>query len=156
MSYQATTERKCVACSGDAHLLHTCSAFQAMTPEERSEQVRRHGLCLNCLRHGHFVSQCQSAQRCKTCHGKHHTMIHVGKMAMVNTPSQPSAASEPQGPPAQVKSHFANGRQRNILLMTCQVMVRGPSGHCVEARALLDSGSGRTDCMPVNRDVERC
>ena len=40
----------------------------------------------------------------------------------------------------KVTSHFTNGRQGSILLMTCQVMIRGSNGSLTQARALLDSG----------------
>ena len=78
-SYQIATERKCAACNEANHPLYTCTSFQELPHEERLAMVRRQSLCMNCLRHGHFANQCQSAQRCKKCNGTHHTLLHHDK-----------------------------------------------------------------------------
>ena len=142
-SYQVAAERKCVGCNEDSHPLYTCSSFQALTPEERLAKARAHSLCLNCLRQGHFASNCQSAQRCKKCRRKHHTMLHFveTKAEFKPLPHTEEADRSEKTPIKKVVSHFTNSRQRNILLMTCQVMIRGPNGSLTQARALLDSGS---------------
>ena len=43
---------------------------------ERMILARYKGLCLNCLRKGHFASQCQSSIRCKQCQQPHHSLLH--------------------------------------------------------------------------------
>ena len=133
-SYQASVERKCVGCDEDTHALHTCGTFQSLTPAERLAIAKKHSLCNNCLHQGHFASQCQLTQRCKKCSRKHHTMLHLEGKA---EPAPPSAKPSTE----KVMSHFANGKQGSVLLMTCQVMVLGPDGSKVQSRALLDSGS---------------
>ena len=44
-------------------------------------------------------------------------------------------------PTKKITNHFFNGKQHGILLMMCQVMIRGPNGSLTQARALQDSGS---------------
>ena len=75
-SYRITTERKYTACNKATHPLYACTSFLALSIDERQAIVRRQGLCMNCLRHGHFASQCQSLQKCEKCHGTHHTLLH--------------------------------------------------------------------------------
>ena len=137
-SYQVTIERKCVGCNEETHFLHTCSTFRSLTPVERLAIAKKYSLCLNCLRQGHFASQCQLTQRCKKCKGKHHTLLHLDDKA---EPTLPKSIHSKKSPTEKVINHIANGKQGNVLLATCQVMVQGPGGTKLQARALLDSGS---------------
>ena len=140
-SYQVTEERKCMGCNEATHFLDTCGVFQSLTPGERLAKAKKHSLCNNCLRQGHFASQCQSTQRCKKCRGKHHTMLHLERKAEPEPLPKTAKADDVEKPSTEVVSHFTNGKKGSILLMTCQVMVKGPNGTSVQARALLDSGS---------------
>ena len=137
-SYQANTERKCVGCYEATHPLYSCSSFAALSHENRLARVRKHNLCMNCLRQGHYASQCKSTRRCEECHGKHHTLLHRDS-SKAETKSSPEASEADEK--RRVVNHHTNGRQESILLMTCQVIIRGPDGSTVQVRALLDSGS---------------
>ena len=70
-------------------------------------------------------------------------MLHIDafKVEPKSSPNPEQVDRSEKAPNKKVTSHFTNGRQRNILLMTCQVMIRGPNGSLAQARALLDSGS---------------
>ena len=136
-SYQANTERRCVRCHEATHPLYSCAAFAEMSHEDRLARVRRHILCLNCLRQGHYASQCKSTPRCEECHGKHHTLLHHDSTKVKNrSPPESSEASETRS----IANHDTNGRQGSILLMTCQVIIQAPDGVTVQVRVLLDSG----------------
>ena len=137
-SYQASTERKCVGCYEATHPLYSCGAFAAMSHEHRLARVRKHNLCLNCLRQGHYASQCKSTRRCEECHGKHHTLLHHDA-SKAETKSSPAPTDESDK--GSIANHHTNGRHGSILLMTCQVIIRAPDGATVQVRALLDSGS---------------
>lgn len=142
-SYQITTERKCAACNEAPHPLFACTSFQALPHEDRLAMVRRQSLCINCLRHGHFANQCQSSQRCKKCHGIHHTLLHhdKGKSGRETQSKSANADLSKRTTVDNVASNFSNRSQGSVLLMTCQVVIRGPGGSTARARALLDSGS---------------
>ena len=142
-SYQITTERKCAACNEATHPLFACTSFQALPHEDRLAMVRRQSLCINCLRHGHFANQCQSSQRCKKCHGMHHTLLHhdKGKSGRETLSKSANADLSKKSTVDKVASNFSNRSQGSVLLMTCQVVIRGPNGSTARARALLDSGS---------------
>ena len=103
-----------------------------MTVPQRKEHVCSNNVCQNCLKPGHSSSECRSDYRCKFCSGKHHSMIHQEgtgtpgqtPTATVNTTASPSTDQIPSS-----------------LLMTCQVMLTGPTGRTMVARALVDSGA---------------
>ena len=57
---------KCYSCDS-AHRIERCPDFISKSVRERMILARYKGLCLNCLRKGHFASQCQSSFRCKQC-----------------------------------------------------------------------------------------
>ena len=118
--YQITGERKRVGCNEYSHPLYACSSFQALTPEERLAKARAPSLCLNYFRQGHVASNRQSSQRCKKCRRKHHTMLHFdeAKAGSKSLPRTEEADGSEKTPIKKVVSHFTNGRQRNIRLMT--------------------------------------
>ena len=123
--YQVTAGHKCVGCNDDNYPLYTCSSFQALTPEERLAKAWANSLCMNCLRQGHFSSNCQSMQRCKKCRRKHHTMLHFDevKTEHKSLPRSEETDHSEKTSTKKVTSHFSNGKQSSILLMTCQVMI---------------------------------
>ena len=68
-------------------------------------------------------------------------MLHLERKAEPKPLRKTAKADDVEKPPTEAVSHFTNGWKGSILLMTCQVMVQGPNGSSVQARALLDSGS---------------
>ncbi|XP_044164408.1 uncharacterized protein LOC122948521 [Acropora millepora] len=63
---QKSVGGKCYSC-GSTHRLERCPDFISKSVRERIILARYKGLCLNCLRKGHFATQCQSSFRCKQC-----------------------------------------------------------------------------------------
>ena len=101
-----------------------------MTVEQRLTHLRSNHLCFNCLAPGHKTADCRSYGRCRTCRDKHHTLVHQDK------PPSPAPvavihAAASTGPPTIQAS----------LTMTSKVLLTGPTGQTLVARALLDSGS---------------
>ena len=114
----------------DKHPLFLCSRFNTMTVEHRQTHLRSNHLCFNCLAPGHKTADCRSYGHCRTCRDKHHTLVHQDK-----PPSPPPVAvihaAASTGPPTIQAS----------LTMTSKVLLTGPTGQTLVARALLDSGS---------------
>lgn len=96
--------------------------------------VKNNGLCMNCLKSGHYLRDCKSSHFCRNCQKPHHTLLHVD----VRGPNSPLA----QGPdsPLSVTSNASVGIMTDML-MTCQVSVEAPDGSMLKARALLDPAS---------------
>ena len=116
----------CPLCK-EAHYAWGCSAFKEKSLAQRKEHVLRHSLCNNCLKPGHSQADCKSRFTCQTCDGKHNTLLH--------TPASSGNVNH-----IAAKSS-TNNLNRAKLLMTCEVLVTGPTGKSMPVRALLDSGA---------------
>ncbi len=116
----------CVVCKNEKHALYHCIKFKDMSHDRKLSTIRSNNLCMNCLRGGHFLKECNSFHHCRTCQKPHHTLLHMD-------------SQEPR--PAVVASNTAKGILPDTLLMTCQVLVKSPDGSKVKVRALLDSAS---------------
>lgn len=123
----------CVACKREKHPLYACTVFKALGHEDRVSLLKSNGLCLNCMRPGHYIRDCTSASRCKRCQKPHHTLLHIETKRGPPSPETPSTVS--------VSNHSSVGLCSNVLLMTCRVLVEAPDGSTTESRALFDSGS---------------
>ncbi|XP_062542276.1 uncharacterized protein LOC134210250 [Armigeres subalbatus] len=160
VSNSATTESKsyapsCIACP-ESHFLFQCPAFSKMSVRQRRELVSQKRLCWNCFRTGHQGRNCTSKYDCRSCHQKHHTLLHQNPTAQfsstpVAVPGQPSQQPNPAmsnidvvpgsaNPNSQV-SMSVHSYQSTVLLETVTLLVVDQNGMEHSARALLDSGS---------------
>ena len=126
VSTASTYKWDCVLCKTEKHPLFVCPKWLALTVAQRLSHVQANSLCSNCLAVGHSTASCRSTYRCRECQSNHHTTIH--QAATPPTPLNSSSGATSQVPDA--------------LMMTAQVMISGPGGHQVSARALIDSGAG--------------
>ena len=76
-SYTASVKEYCLACKKARHPLYGCKVFYDLPHAQKMNIVRNNGLCLNCLRPGHFINQCSSTQKCKRCQKPHHSLLHI-------------------------------------------------------------------------------
>ena len=120
----------CPLCKSENHLLFACSKFKGLSHERKMATVKSNGLCLNCLRSGHFSKNCKSLHKCRECQRPHHTLLHS------DSTDNPSTTN-----PTPVTSNTAAGLKSTSLLMTCQLLVFSHDGTSIKARALLDPGS---------------
>ena len=126
----------CLLCKPDRHPLYACAKFKALNHTEKTNVVKSNNLCLNCLKPGHSSRSCRSLYHCKTCNKSHHSLLHINDFKPNPegvTPSEPSASS--------VTSNAALGLDKNLLLMTCRLIVELPEGMSVEIHGVLDSAS---------------
>ena len=134
-----TATSNCILCKSDKHPLYICTKFKALPHDKMVSVLKSNGLCLNCLRPGHFVKDCVSVHRCKKCQKPHHTLLHIeAKEENAAVAPSPPATSTTTTP---IPSHAAMGIKSNLLLMICRIAIEAPDGSSIEARALLDSAS---------------
>lgn len=73
------TNKKCL-CDNVVHdHLFKCQKFNDMTPSSRFKCVKDISACVNCLGIKHKTRDCNSTLKCRTCHQKHHTMLHFNR-----------------------------------------------------------------------------
>ena len=131
----------CPLCN-QAHYAWGCPAFKSKTVPQRLEHVKRHNLCSNCLKPGHLPADCRSKYTCQTCNEKHNSLIHSG----------------PESHSTQASVHHitdncsSSSLNKAKLLMTCEILVTGPTGKSMPVRALLDSGA---DISSITNKVAR-
>jgi len=140
-----TSQGGCGFCDERGHGIYSCSRFANLSPSLRHKEVKKLALCFNCLKKGHQTRSCSSSH-CRTCGGKHHSLLHFATSSdsqAVGPASTSSAASIPPSTTAHsATSLAAQGLQSGVVLLaTAVVMVRNSVGSLVPCRALLDSGS---------------
>ena len=144
MSALRVSEPKCFLCRGD-HLLRWCSVFAGLRPTEKEEEIRRHGLCRNCLGKGHTCRTCPSKFSCRRCGSRHHTLLCLDNNSVDVLPqsSTTGARDDDVALVANVTTTEKNCDQRKgqVLLITAVVNIVDNKGNCHQARALLDSCS---------------
>ena len=115
----------CLLCLPEKHPLHLCPKWGAYSLAQKMSHITANKLCHNCLAGRHTTTACKSYYRCKECRQKHHTTIHQ------QSPSPPvnhSTSTSHQVPDA--------------LMTTAKLLLIGPDGTELQARALIDSGAG--------------
>ena len=75
---------QCELCLKKNHSLHNCAHFKEKQPIERSEFIRKKGLCFGCLTRGHLSKDCPQKCICETCEKKHPTCLHGDYEAIHN------------------------------------------------------------------------
>ena len=119
---------ECTLCRPEKHPLHACPKWAAFSLAEKTTHINSKSLCSNCLAGGHSTSSCKSTYRCRECGQPHHTSIHSHSVENTTAPIHSTSVKGHQVPDA--------------LKTTAQVLLLGPTGKTLKARALLDSGAG--------------
>ena len=162
-AYTTNTQVKCVACSGKQHNLAYCQAFKAKSLSDKRNLVMERGLCFNCLKAKHTSKQCPSPNCCLKCGKRHHTFLHLDDSNDTITPntlettrqdvpmvSIPSTANTTEtgntpGDSGITSATYVTSPEgtasNSVLMMTAEVLLSGPNGHQMVARALLDPAS---------------
>ncbi len=134
---------KCVVC-GDNHALMRCNTFVGYDVERRNRLIRDKRLCLNCFSDQHSCRFCTSKFSCKSCGGRHHSLLHKDK-----DPATPQAHLQSTAPPdAGNYSVVASSSPvdqvphavpsfPNTIMVTLE-----NEGRTARARAILDTGAG--------------
>ncbi|XP_070169704.1 uncharacterized protein [Polyergus mexicanus] len=148
---------KCLNCSGN-HNLMLCDEFKRKSVEQRTQFLKSHKCCFNCLKVGHFPNSCKSKKRCNLCRRAHHTLLHrdsnipvqkisensVSENKTLNAQPSGSAAPEIENETAVASVqtiHSPLKNPPNVLIATAWVILRTIEGRKFKVRALLDQGS---------------
>lgn len=91
----ATTPGNCKFCNESGHSLTRCPKLLALAPGQRFSALKGSDLCFNCLKPGHPTKDCSSTGRCRTCDGRHHTLLCRKEAANPPTFPTSNASSTP-------------------------------------------------------------
>ena len=130
----------CPVCGGN-HPAYFCPAFLAKSMGQRQDTVTELNLCRNCLRVGHAAATCRSHYRCRTCNGKHNSVLHYSNNDNSSNNNSDTQVNTSAVDAVVTVAGQVDRKVPSSLLMTSQVLLTGPSGRTVVARALLDSGA---------------
>lgn len=143
----------CRFCKG-SHAIYKCPAIKETPWPERSKRIKSAGLCFNCLRPGHTVTQCRSSG-CRLCARKHHTLLHHDDKLRHQLPT--SEVTNPKKYPEEevVVTHAVIGKEdsSHVILSTALVEIVSPHGRSTMCRALIDNGS--QSCFMTEGLVQR-
>ena len=78
---------KCSYCNKNNHSMHDCYSFMEKRPDERSEYIKKKGLCFQCLKKGHVARTCTMRSICKKCYLKHPTCLHSSNDLSLRIPT---------------------------------------------------------------------
>ena len=142
-------ENACSVCKSFSHPLYSCAKFKLLPHEQMMMVVKNQGLCMNCLKPGHYSRHCTSVQKCRRCQKPHHTLLHVevkstrSASSPSNSLSDTSTFTRHDEYVNSVHSHAVQSQSKmsQTLLTTCRVLVTTTHGVTTQARALLDSAS---------------
>ena len=130
-----TYKWECVFCKPERHPLFLCSKWLGFSVSQRLNQANSRKLCKNCLSVGHVTEACRSTYRCRECNSNHHTTLHQAAAPPTAPPS-----TTPNGT-ASVSINSATARIQNSILIMAQVLLTGPRGQKIQARAFIDPGA---------------
>jgi len=125
--------------------IQNCEKFKTMSQGEKSESIKKAGLCFNCFKSNHKGSACK-ASGCKKCDRRHHTMLHLLKsgeaLQTVKETNKQDSQSKDQGPKTVSQSLSSRlDDDSQIVLSTAVVDIADVSGHYHSCRVVLDAGS---------------
>ena len=147
----------CVICEKTNHTVDKCYIFKRKSIDQRLEDIKKHGLCFNCLSKGHISRGCTQNPHCTEpgCNKKHHTLLHGYVRSNQADGNRSSSSEQVDGTgrpvPDATKTvpkkgcHATGVGACKVYLKTVPVRVIGPH-KVVETYALLDNCSDVTLC----------
>ncbi|KAJ8915284.1 hypothetical protein NQ315_014792 [Exocentrus adspersus] len=137
---QGTSGSKCIVCKTNSH-----SMF-----------VQNHNLCLNCLSF-HKIINCKSTHTCRTCHQRHHTLLHfkttsqdplkaIGKPVLDASVDQSNSSNLSADNPMAGSSTFSLGSNKDAMtnqptppIVNCCSVGNNNNASCTNSIVLLST-----------------
>ncbi|KAG5862366.1 hypothetical protein JTB14_013766 [Gonioctena quinquepunctata] len=79
---QGSNGQKCIYCKALGHKIYKCTKFNSEPTSTKKDFISKERLCFNCFGK-HLVSQ-YTRDRCRSCSGKHDTLLHENKTAHIS------------------------------------------------------------------------
>lgn len=131
-----SSHKGCPVCS-EGHKVSKCTAFSAMSLEDRRQVIRNKKMCFACLAVGHHSKECRNRHVCAVCSKKHPTLLH--DYSLQHT-SNVTATSENVNLATDLISSFKTSNRSTTMVLP--VMLRhSSSGKEILVYAALDTQS---------------
>ena len=125
-----TSVKKCKVCEA-SHELKDCPKFLGLSVGERSERVKKLGVCFGCLNEGHFKRECRANIKCDICQKSLNAVFH--------------------GLGAQTSSYHMGGNLDNTRISLRTIPIKlSYQGNEIWTNGLLDDGS---TCSFINAEM---
>lgn len=69
-------EKTCLYCKG-GHMLVLCTLLEKRAQSEKTDFLKKTGICFGCLCGGHISIECRKHLSCKTCGLRHPSILHI-------------------------------------------------------------------------------
>lgn len=120
----------CSFCNGE-HAIYKCDKFKKLSVDSRNDYVFENNICSCCLLNTkHTFSQCK-ARQCKTCNGRHNTLLHGAR---------PKAKRNEE----TVHNNLHLTGTSDVLHKVVPIRLRKKDGSLFDTFALLDDCAGVT------------
>ena len=135
--YASESITNCPHCRG-AHRLMVCDNFLSLNADRRRDVVKKNRLCFNCFSNSHMLNECGSKFSCRTCNGKHHSLLHNNSPSSVSPSPKPQTSCEVDSP---VPNSLSCSSMATVLLGTAVTKIQSRDGSWHSIRLVIDSGS---------------
>ena len=133
----------CPLCPSESHIIRKCPKFLSMNPRDRSAEIKKQRLCINCFSRSHLLPNCTSKFTCSQCSRKHHSLLYFDSNSSDSlNPDSAPFVSNSNIQSTTVQTCFSTSSQ-GVLLGTAMVQLCY-LGLRYDVRALIDSGSEGT------------
>jgi len=83
-------DKHCYFCNKHNHDILYCFLFKSKSFQEKTEFIKKLGLCFSCLQRGHMSRTCRNTPSCKICNKRHLTVMH-NESIILKSPEKPAA-----------------------------------------------------------------
>ena len=132
---------------GQEHKLSSCPKFQALSVQERINEVRKHGLCFSCFISERWLSSCSHQKQCGVngCTRSDNALLHnlrtVSFVESSDTVTTTNPTAQAVLSPSTEHSNITHrSSNSSVLLQVIPVTLYGSYGY-FNAYAMMDIGS---------------
>ena len=134
--------------------MQKCQEFTSLDVAAGVHLVKQKRLCFNCLQLSHMINQCASKSVCRTCCGKHHSLIHRERLSnkIAHVAMAQSSEVDNSNQSAIVSNEIAqsnlgiNGNSQVIQATALVSLEKLGSHEQIKCRAFLDPGA-QSSCI---------
>lgn len=144
--YNLRSDYQCAICQRN-HLPSRCDKLAQMAVADRRSAVKKANICFNCLQAFHTGALCPFEAACKTCRGKHHTLLHENQLNVMLAQTAPPEDVTQRAQNNELlendalSEHFHHITDSSVTILATALVPIQYNGRSIIVRALVDQGS---------------